>query len=42
MAETLATNRTAICIFGDDYPAEEVLDRLFRINSLHIEYVLIT
>lgn len=39
MAETLATNRTTICVAGDDYPADEVRDRLLQINSLHIEYV---
>lgn len=39
MAETLASNRTMICIAGDDFPAEEVRDRLLQINSLHIEYV---
>lgn len=39
MAETLATNRTIICVAGDDYPADEVRARLLQINSLHIEYV---
>lgn len=39
MAETLATNRATICVAGDDYPADEVRDRLLQINSLHIEYV---
>lgn len=28
-----------IRIAGDDFPAEEVRDRLLQIDSLHIEYV---
>ena len=38
----METESIGLCqsvVIGDDYPADEVRDRLLQINSLHIEYV---
>jgi len=40
MVETLCSKRDFITVAGDDYPASLVKERLQRIDSTHIEYVL--
>ncbi len=40
MADTICSAKPVICIAGDDYPAALVKDKLLRLNSLHIQYVL--
>ena len=40
ITETLCSKRETICVAGDEYPARAVKDKLLRLNSLHIEYVL--
>ena len=37
--ETLFSQKAAINVAGDDYPASLVKDKLRRLNSMHIEYV---
>ena len=39
--DTVCSNREMIRIAGDDYPAEVVKSRFLKLNSSHIEYVLI-
>ena len=40
LAETCSSKRKTIRIAGDDKPLEIVKNRLMKLNSLHIEYVL--
>ena len=40
LAETCSSKRKTIRIAGDDKPIEIVKDRLMKLNSLHIQYVL--
>ena len=40
ITETLCSRRETMSIAGDEYPARAVKDKLLRLNSLHIEYVL--
>ena len=41
MLETVCTARKTIRIAGDDYPAELVKSKFLKLNSSHIEFVLI-
>lgn len=40
ITETLCSRRETMSVAGDEYPARAVKDKLLRLNSLHIEYVL--
>ena len=40
ITETLCSRREIVSVAGDEYPARAVKDKLLRLNSLHIEYVL--
>ncbi len=40
IAETLCSRRPIINVAGDDYPASLVKDKLLRLNSSHIVYVM--
>ena len=40
LAETCSSKRKTIRIAGDDKPIEIVKNRLMKLNSLHIQYVL--
>ena len=40
ITETLCSRRETTSGAGDEYPARAVKDKLLRLNSLHIEYVL--
>ena len=40
ITETLCSRRETMSVAGDEYPARTVKDKLLRLNSLHIEYVL--
>ena len=39
MTETLCSRRASIRVAGEEYPAAVVKERLWRLNSLHIQYV---
>ena len=41
MTETLCSGKETISVGGEDYPAEVVKSRLKKLNSDHIEYVLL-
>jgi hypothetical protein len=40
IVETLCSRRALITVAGDDYPAALVKDKLLRLTSAHIEYVM--
>lgn len=40
MVETLCSQKTTIAVAGDELPASLVKDRLLKLNSTHIEYVM--
>ena len=40
MVDTVCSRRETIRIAGDDYPAEVVKSRFLKLNSSHVEYVL--
>ena len=40
ITETLCSLRETMSVAGDEYPARAVKDKLLRLNSLHIGYVL--
>ena len=42
MLETVCTARKTIRIAGDDYPAELVKSKFMKLNSSHVEFVLIS
>ena len=39
VTETLCSRRASIRVAGEEYPAAVVKERLWRLNSLHIQYV---
>ncbi|MEF9880392.1 MAG: DUF6017 domain-containing protein, partial [Clostridia bacterium] len=40
MVETLCSQKPTIAVAGDELPASLVKDRLLKMNSTHIEYVM--